>query len=114
MSRITHDIPPYTIGAGIPYKFGGLNLIGLKRHGFPLSTRLELSRAFKILYRSNLSTTEAIQKIKETLSPIPEIQHFIEFCTSSKRGLIGLQGLAHSDEESDHFEEEPSLKNVNV
>ncbi len=30
LSRVTHDIPPYTIGAGIPYKFGGLNIVGLK------------------------------------------------------------------------------------
>src|SRR4029078_4602827 len=25
--RITNDVPPYTIGAGIPFKFGGLNII---------------------------------------------------------------------------------------
>src|SRR6185295_16316049 len=48
MSRVPHDIPPYTIGAGIPFKFGGLNLVGLKRNGFSLSTRIELSRAFKL------------------------------------------------------------------
>ena len=59
MSRVTHDIPPYTIGAGIPYKFGGLNIIGLKRHGFPLEIRRELSRAFKLLYRSHLQIEEA-------------------------------------------------------
>lgn len=33
-SRITHDVPPYTIGAGTPYKLSGLNLVGLRRHGF--------------------------------------------------------------------------------
>lgn len=106
MSRVTHDIPPYTIGAGIPYKFGGLNLIGLKRHGFSLSTRLELSRAFKLLYRSSYSFSEALQKIKEELTPLPEINHFLQFCSSSKRGLMGLQGLTQFDAESDHFEEE--------
>ena len=54
MSRVPHDIPPYTIGAGIPYKFGGINIIGLKRHQFPIKTRHALGQAFKLLYRSKL------------------------------------------------------------
>lgn len=92
MSRVTHDIPPYTIGAGIPYKFGGLNIIGLKRHGFPLEIRCELSKAFKLLYRSQLHVEEALNRIEEELNPLPEIQHFLQFCRSTKRGLMCLQG----------------------
>lgn len=106
MSRVTHDIPPYTIGAGIPFKFGGLNLIGLKRNGFPLTTRLELTRAFKMLYRSGMPLQEAIDKIERDLQPLPEIKHFIAFCRQSKRGLMGIQGITQADEEADHFEEE--------
>lgn len=106
MSRVTHDIPPYTIGAGIPFKFGGLNLVGLKRHGFALEVRLELSRAFKLIYRSGLTFVEALNKIEKDLKPLPEIQHFIEFCRTTKRGLIGLQGAVQTDEEKEHLEEE--------
>lgn len=106
MSRVTHDIPPYTIGAGIPFKFGGLNLVGLKRNGFPLPVRLELTRAFKILYRSNLNMQQALDKIERELAPLPEVQNFVRFCRSSKRGLMGLQELVQTDEEADHFEEE--------
>jgi UDP-N-acetylglucosamine acyltransferase len=87
MSRVTHDIPPYTIGAGIPFKFGGLNIIGLKRHGFPLETRRELSKAFKIIYRSQFRLEEALDYIEKELLPLPEIQHFVQFCRQTKRGL---------------------------
>ena len=93
MSRVPCDVPPYTIGAGIPFRFGGLNLIGLKRHGFTLETRLELSRAFKLMYRSNLSPEEALQQVEATLKPIPEILHWLEFCKKSKRGLTTVQGV---------------------
>lgn len=110
LSRVGHDIPPYTIGAGIPYKFGGLNLIGLKRQGFSLKVRLELSKAFKILYRSNLLPEEALSKIEHELQPIPEIQNFLTFCRNSKRGLMGLQGVVQSDEEYEHLEEENENK----
>lgn len=91
MSRVTHDIPPFTIGAGIPYKFGGLNIIGLKRHGFPLETRRELSKAFKLLYRSQMRFEDALDRMEKELNPLPEVLHFISFCRNTKRGLMGLQ-----------------------
>lgn len=90
MSRVTHDVPPYTIGAGIPYKLGGLNVVGLKRHGFSIEVRKELSRAFKILYRSNLRTDEALKKIETELQASSHVSNFVAFCRSTKRGLIGL------------------------
>lgn len=101
MSRVTHDIPPYTIGAGGPYRFGGLNLIGLKRHGFSLKTRTLLSKAFRLLYRSNLSLEDALDQT-ESLEKIPEIVHWLHFCRSSKRGLIAthVKKQAPTEEES--------------
>lgn len=114
MSRVTHDIPPYTIGGGIPYKFGGINIIGLKRHQFNLETRREIAQAFKILYRSKLRLEEAIQKIQKELKPLPEILHFLEFCRQSKRGLICLQGIVKGDEEYESSEEEDEEDLVEV
>lgn len=105
LSRVTHDIPPYTIGAGIPFKFGGLNMIGLKRHGFPLETRRELSKAFKLLYRSHLHIEEALKRIEKELKPLPEIQHFVQFCRLTKRGLMCLQGGEEEMPQPDEEEE---------
>ncbi len=93
MSRVTNDVPPFTIGAGSPYRFGGLNLVGLKRHGFSLAKRKILSQAFRLLYRSGLSVHEAVDAMLGELEPIPELLHFVEFCKASKRGLIALQGI---------------------
>ena len=106
MSRITHDIPPYTIGAGIPFKFGGLNIVGLKRHGFTLEVRRELSKAFRIMYRSKLLPYEALNRIEKEVKPLPEIKHWIKFCRESKRGLMGLQGVMNTDEDFPFMEEE--------
>ena len=93
MSRIGHDVPPYTIGGGIPYKFGGLNIVGLKRHNFKTETQHALAKAFKITYRSGLHLEEALRNIENNLDITPEIQLWIDFCRSSKRGLIGMQGI---------------------
>jgi UDP-N-acetylglucosamine acyltransferase len=89
-SRISHDVPPYTIGAGSPYKIGGLNLVGLKRHGFPLAVRRELARAFKLTYRTDLKLTDALDLIeKEGVSNV-HVAHWVNFCRTTKRGLIGF------------------------
>ncbi|MEI8365768.1 MAG: acyl-ACP--UDP-N-acetylglucosamine O-acyltransferase [Parachlamydiaceae bacterium] len=106
MSRVTHDIPPYTIGAGMPFKFGGLNIIGLKRHGFPLKVRLELGKAFKLLCRSKLSLNEALSRIEQELEQLPEVKNWVKFCRESKRGIIGLQGVSSHDEGGGVEEEE--------
>lgn len=98
LSRITHDVPPYTIGAGIPFKFGGLNLVGLKRHGFPFETRRELSKAFRLMYRSQLRPEEALDRIEKELERLPEIEHWLRFCRRSKRGLLGIQGVIEGDD----------------
>ena len=93
-SRITHDVPPYTIGAGAPYKLGGLNLVGLKRHGFPLDDRRDLTKAFKYTYRSKLHLNEALESLKTETAGSHRVNHWVEFCLNSKRGLIGLESLA--------------------
>jgi len=112
MSRITRDVPPYTIGAGIPYKFGGINIVGLKRHGFSLKTRQELGKAFKIVYRSKYRLEEALAQIEKMVEPLPEVLHFIDFCRSSKRGLLGLEGVASSDDEVVQAEKETEVESL--
>lgn len=92
-SRVSHDIPPYTVGGGVPYRLGGINIIGLKRHKFSLAVRSKLARAFKLIYREKLYLNQSLEKIEKTIEPIPEIRHLVEFCRSSKRGIIGLGGI---------------------
>lgn len=112
LSRVTHDIPPYTIGAGIPFKFGGLNMIGLKRHGFPLKTRQELSKAYKLVYRSKLTLEDALKCIEQECEPLPEIQNWLNFCRSTKRGLMGLQGILSAEELEEQLEEDEVTANA--
>lgn len=106
MSRITHDIPPYTIGGGIPFKFGGLNIIGLKRRSFPLTTRKELAKAFRMIYREALPLAEALKKVEEQCEPLPEIVHWLKFCRTSKRGLMCLQGSTTDEQDLEKIEKE--------
>ena len=114
MSRITHDVLPYSLVAGSPAKVGGLNLIGLKRRGVPLHVRNALSKAFRLIYRESLSLQEALNQIELTVIDLPEVRQMVSFCLATKRGLIGMQGInvdpeaASCDAEAEE-EKDPTL-----
>lgn len=99
-SRVLHDVPPFTIGGGIPFRLGGINLVGLKRHNFSYDVRRALSAAFKLIYRSGLKLQEAIVRIENDLPQLTEIIHLLQFCKSTDRGLIGLHGVTKEDSDS--------------
>ena len=93
MSRVTQDVPPYTVGGGIPYALGGINRIGLRRRQFSFNTRCALTKAYRLIYRSKLGLADALDCIEQEVELLPEVLHFVRFCRESKRGLIGMEGI---------------------
>jgi len=87
MSGIAQDIPPYTVAMGPRACLYGLNVIGLKRHGFSQETINELGKAYKILFRNKNTLKEAVKKVQEELSYTEEIKNLLEFIKNSKRGI---------------------------
>lgn len=87
LSGVVQDIPPYTIASGPRAKLYGLNIVGLKRHGFNDETISELKKAYKILFREKLSLKEAIKKVQAELPYTDEIAHLINFINSNRRGI---------------------------
>jgi UDP-N-acetylglucosamine acyltransferase len=88
-TSVTMDVPPYTIVTGDrrEVRLRGLNLVGLKRREFPEATIAGLKKAYKILALSGLKLTEAIERMKTEVPTSPEVEHFISFIESSKRGV---------------------------
>jgi len=58
-SSITKDVPPYVI-AFQRSRFGGMNVIGLRRAGFDREVRNEIKKAFESLFQSQLPLREAV------------------------------------------------------
>ncbi len=86
--RVIKDIPPYILASGEPLRFAGLNSVGLRRHGFEPEVRQKIKHAYKLLYRSNLNTSQAVKQIKNEMELIPEVQNILNFIEHSERGLI--------------------------
>jgi len=87
-SVFSKDIPPFMMAEG---RNGGLkmvNVVGLKRAGFSDETIRALRNVFKIFVKSGLNQGNALATIKAEVPQLPEVVEFIEFCESSKRGVL--------------------------
>jgi len=89
-SVVTRDALPYikTVGARNEAKIYGPNTIGLQRKGILESSIEELKKVYRILFRSELNTSDALAKVHEEKWHAPEVEVLIEFIETSKRGFI--------------------------
>ena len=68
--------------------WGGINVVGLTRRGFDSDVKSHLIRAYKILFRSDRNTSQAIAAIRAEIPMTPEVERFVQFIESSERGII--------------------------
>ena len=50
-------------------------------------TRKNIKKAYKILYRSNLTLAQAIEIMEQELESYPEVEHFLRFLRNVERGV---------------------------
>jgi len=87
--RVPKDVPPYILAAEEPLTYCGLNIIGLRRRGFKLKTITNIKKAYKLIYRSQLNVSQALEKIEQEIEDCEEINEIIDFIRKSERGIIG-------------------------
>jgi UDP-N-acetylglucosamine acyltransferase len=95
MSRIDRDVPPYMLVEGNPSHVRSLNLVAFRRNNFSSEQLGMMKLAYKLLYRSGLTTAQALQEL-EPLRDNEHINHLCQFMDHSmnnkgRRGLINGQ-----------------------
>jgi UDP-N-acetylglucosamine acyltransferase len=86
---IVKDVPPYVMVSQQPAKASGLNREGLRRNGFSQDTINLLRRAYRILYRQNLTAVEAVEQMKVLAPDSEEVARLIDFVSNkSTRGIV--------------------------
>jgi UDP-N-acetylglucosamine acyltransferase len=97
---LTQDLPPFLKVAGMrPPRILGLNSIGLRRRGFSRERIDALRRMIKVLYFSELNTTQAVDRIRTEFPAGEDRDELLEFIQTSKRGI--LKKTAAWDESSE-------------
>lgn len=88
-SVITQDVLPFsTTSAKREVKVYGENKTGLERRGFSSETIEALHKAFRLLSRSKLNTSQAVEKIQAEAGDVPEVIELLSFITAASRGFI--------------------------
>jgi len=98
-ARIALDVPPYAMAAE-RNELIGLNLVGLKRRGFPREAIRELKEAFHAVYTS----AGNIREIARAAAESGKFQHgpareFLAFFAGGKRGFARPRGKLAADED---------------
>lgn len=86
--RVQQDVCPYALMGGYPLKVIGLNRVGLTRRDFPAETIAALQAAFKLLFFSQLNTSQALERVRAEVAPLAEVRELLEFIETSPRGVI--------------------------
>jgi UDP-N-acetylglucosamine acyltransferase len=86
-TKVVKDVPPYVLVDGHPARVNGINVVGLRRNGVEPEIRQEIKKAYKILYRSNLNISQAIERMDQELDASKEIEHFLRFLRNAQRGI---------------------------
>ncbi|MEN8007463.1 MAG: acyl-ACP--UDP-N-acetylglucosamine O-acyltransferase [Candidatus Krumholzibacteriota bacterium] len=87
-SRLSQDVPPFVKVAGSPVEVRGINSIGLKRNGFTDDDLKILKKAYRILYRSGLNVTQAVDRIAADCKLTKHTETLMAFIRRSDRGIV--------------------------
>jgi UDP-N-acetylglucosamine acyltransferase len=91
MSGVGRDVPPFMLTEGRRCRVYDINAIGLRRLGFSSEVRMALHKACKIIYRSDLPTSDAIAQVRAEVEPCAEVDYLIAFIENIGEGRFGRQ-----------------------
>jgi len=86
-SKVVQDVPPYMMVDGNPAATRTLNKEGLKRNGVNEDAQKSMRQAYRILFRSEQTFTNAVKQVRADVATSPELEHLLAFIESSERGI---------------------------
>ena len=86
-SKVVQDVPPYMMVDGNPAATRTLNKEGLKRNGVSEDTQRSMRQAYRILFRSEQTFTNAVKQVRADVASSSELEHLLAFIESSERGI---------------------------
>jgi UDP-N-acetylglucosamine acyltransferase len=91
LSGVFVDVPPFMLTEGRRSRIYDISAIGLRRLGVSSEARMALHKACKILYRSDLSMSAALERVKIEVPQFEEVQYLVAFIENIAEGRFGRQ-----------------------
>ncbi len=87
--KVVQDVLPFLMIAGgdnpKPY---GLNSVGLQRRGFSEETLRELKKAYRIIFRQELTTSQALLELESLAQTSPQVKMLVQAIEKASRGFL--------------------------
>ncbi|MDR0536519.1 MAG: acyl-ACP--UDP-N-acetylglucosamine O-acyltransferase [Tannerellaceae bacterium] len=87
-SRVTKDVPPYTLIGRDPIVYCGINIVGLRRRGFTNEQVFLIQDIYRTLYTRGLNNTDALRAIETEYTSSEERDLILDFIKTSQRGIV--------------------------
>jgi UDP-N-acetylglucosamine acyltransferase len=89
-SATTKDMPPFIIQQGIN-TVDGVNVVGMRRAGMSDEHINAVKRAFRILFREELTLPVALAKVEKELGNYEPVQEMLTFLHDCPKGINGMR-----------------------
>jgi len=89
--RVTRDIPPFMLVGGFDEEIRDINAIGLRRLGITPQSRMALHKACKLLFKSQLGLTNAMEIVRREVPITDEVEYLLAFEERRTKGKNGRQ-----------------------
>jgi len=86
-AKLSQDAPPFAMVAGDRARLVGLNTVGLRRRGLDAAAVRALKHAFHVIFSSRLRLEPALQRVREELGGVAEVERLVSFLEKSERGF---------------------------
>lgn len=86
-TKIVRDVPPFTLVDGGEVR--DINAVGLRRIGVSSPARLALHKAVKLLFKSQLGLTNALETVRREVPSTDEVEYLLAFQERVFRGKNG-------------------------
>ena len=88
MSGVEHDIIPYGMATGERARLQGLNVVGMKRHGFARADIQALSEAYAVLFGRDHTLAERVERVAREFGESAGVAEIVDFVRAeSSRAL---------------------------
>ena len=86
-SMVAQDVPPFSMVHGDRAVPNGLNVVGLRRTGWPQERLANIRSMYRLLYQDNLTMDDAMARIEAEIPDSDQKKVFLGFLRGSTRGV---------------------------
>jgi UDP-N-acetylglucosamine acyltransferase len=87
--RVGRDVPPYMMIDSFNQVVADINAVGLRRIGVSQESRMALHKACKLLFKSQLGLSNALEAVRREVTVTEEVEYLLRFLERLYKGKSG-------------------------